>query len=80
MTDHGHCPACNADMNGGSIWQTMFEQSLGDKEEADRKAEMYGATRTTGRWGRKIAVYDNGRDRTTHYRCPDCWAIWKRKD
>jgi len=80
MTDHGHCPACNADMNGGSIWQTMLEQSNGDESEADRKAEMYGATRTTGRWGRKEAMYDRGSDRTTHYRCPDCWHIWKRED
>ena len=80
MNDHGHCPACKADMNGGSIWETMLEKSDGDEAEADRKAEMYGATRTSGRWGRKIGLYDIGRDRTMQYMCPDCEHIWKRGD
>lgn len=80
MTDHGQCPACNADLNGGSIWQTMLAQSSGDEAEADRKAEMYGATRATGRWSRRIAQYDRERDRTTHYCCPECRFIWKRED
>lgn len=80
MTDHGHCPSCKADMNGGSIWQTMLEQSGGDEAEADRSAEMYGATRTSGRWGREIGLYNPVRDMTTHYQCPDCNHIWKRED
>ena len=80
MTDHGHCPACNADMNGGSIWQTMLEQSGGDEAEADRKAAMYGATRTSGRWGKAIALYDVRLDRTEHYLCPYCEHVWKRED
>lgn len=67
-------------MNGGSIWQTMLEQSHGDEAEADRKAEMYGATRTSGRWGRKIGLYNPAMDMTTHYQCPDCNHIWKRED
>jgi hypothetical protein len=78
MTEHGHCPACKADMDGGSIWQTMLEQSNGDEAEADRKAEMYGASRTSGRWGRKIGLYDQKTDRTTHYGCPDCGHVWER--
>ena len=80
MTDHGHCPGCKADMNGELIWQTMLEQSNGDEAEADRKAEMYGASRTSGRWGKKIALYDADRDRTTHYHCPYCQFIWERED
>ena len=80
MTDHGHCPACKADMDGGSIWQTMLEQSKGNEEEADRKAGMYGATRTSGRWGRAIGLYDNGSDRLIEYMCPDCKHVWKRGD
>jgi len=80
MTEQGHCPACKADMTGGLIWQTMLEQSEGNEEEADRKAEMYGATREQGRWGRKIGIYDLDADRTISYMCPDCRFIWKRKD
>lgn len=80
MNDHGHCPACKADMNGGSIWETMLEKSGGDEAEADRSAEMYGATRTSGRWGRKIGLYDLRKDMTTHYQCPDCDHVWKRED
>ena len=80
MTDHGHCPACKADMTGELIWQTMLEQSGGNEEEADRKAEMFNATRTEGHWGRKIGMYDSDADRTVKYMCPDCWFIWERED
>jgi hypothetical protein len=80
MTDHGQCPACDADLNGGSIWQTMLEQSNGDEAEADRKAETYGADRTTGQWGREINVYDRRADRVTGHMCPDCNHVWKRGD
>ena len=47
------CPYCHADMNGGSIWQHFMDKE-GDEAEADRIAEMYGATRTHGQWGRAI--------------------------
>jgi hypothetical protein len=67
-------------MDGGSIWQTMLEQSGGDEAEADRKAEMYGADRTSGRWGRKIGLYDMRRDATMAYQCPDCQFVWMRED
>lgn len=80
MSEHGSCPACKADMAGGLIWQTMLEQAEGNEEEADRKAEMYGATRTTGHWGRKIGLYDMGADRTMKYMCPDCRFVWVRGD
>lgn len=80
MADHGYCPGCKADMDGGSIWQTMLEQSGGDEAEADRKAEMYGADRTSGRWGRKIGLYDMRRDATMAYQCPDCQFVWMRED
>ena len=76
----GHCPACKASMEGELIWQTMLEQSNGDEAEADRKAEMYGATRTSGRWGKAIALYDVRLDRTEHYLCPYCEHVWKRGD
>jgi hypothetical protein len=58
----------------------MLEQSKGDEEKADALAEMYGATRTSGHWGRKIGFYNMATDRTEKYMCPDCEHIWKRED
>ncbi len=76
--EHGHCPNCNADLDGDSIWETFF-QLTGNEEEADRKAEMYGANREKGRWGRTIALYDRDKDRTVAWKCPDCEHTWERK-
>ena len=75
--EHGHCPNCNADLDGGSIWETFY-QLTGSEEEADRKAEMYGANREKGRWGRTIALYDRDKDRTVAWKCADCGHIWER--
>ena len=91
--DHGRCPKCNVDLNGGSIWQTGFEMAfLGDDyaggrppakddeeaaQRADRYAECYGATRTKGQWGRQIGIYDMELDRTVRWQCPDCKHEWK---
>lgn len=75
--DHGNCPHCNVDLNGGSIWQTFMNQ-YNDEAEADRISEMYGATRTQGTWGRAIGLYDRDKDLTVAYKCPDCGEIWKR--
>lgn len=78
MTDnHGSCPSCGADMNGDMIWQTFMDKH-GDEAEADRIAEMYGADRKHGRWGRAIGIYDRDRDRTVSWMCPDCEHRWAR--
>lgn len=94
MSDHGRCPKCSVDLNGGSIWQTGYDFAMttgGDtypsvpaksveeaEERADRYAEKYGATRTTGRWGRQIGIYDQIKDRTAGWECPDCGHKWPR--
>ena len=78
MSEHGHCPNCDIDLDGGSIWQHFFAQE-GSEEEADRIAEMYGATRAKGQWGREIGIYDTERDRTVSWQCPDCGHEWSRK-
>ena len=75
--EHGYCPNCKADMDDGSIWEYFFKTS-GFEEEADRVAKMYGATRTTGRWGRKIGQYSMEKDMTVAWQCPDCDHIWPR--
>jgi len=76
--EHGHCPNCKADMNGALIWRTFIERGM-LPGEADEKAAMYGATRTKGRWGLQIAIYDMGRDRTTAWQCPYCSETWPRQ-
>ena len=75
--DHGRCPSCDADMNGGSIWEHFMRES-GDPVEADRIAAMYGATKSEGQWGRAVALYDRDLDRTVAFRCPDCGHEWPR--
>jgi predicted RNA-binding Zn-ribbon protein involved in translation (DUF1610 family) len=78
MTDnHGTCPYCGSDMNGESIWQTFFDK-YGDEQKADETAALYGATRTQGRWGRRIGLYSMELDRTVAWKCPDCGDEWDR--
>lgn len=72
------CPNCSADLNGGLIWQTFMERYQ-DEAKADEVAEMYGATRTSGYWGRQIGLYSQERDRTVAWLCPDCKYEWERK-
>lgn len=95
MSDHGHCPHCNADLNGGSIWQTGKHLAMttgGDtwptvparneaeaEARADKYAAAYGATRTSGQWGRQIGVSCVTRDRIVEWQCPDCNKTWDRQ-
>ena len=72
-----NCPNCNVSLKGGLIWDTFFKR-YEDEDEADRIAEMYGATRTTGHWGRKIGIYCMEKDRTVAWQCPDCNHEWGR--
>ena len=78
MSEHGYCPNCNTDLDGGLIFET-FMAKYNDRAKALEVAEMYGATETNGQWGREIALYDINKDRTTAYRCPDCNHEWERK-
>lgn len=77
MSEHGNCPKCGTDLNGGSIWQTFFDK-YGSEAEADRVAAMYGATKENGQWGREIGIYSMERDMTVAWRCPDCGHEWPR--
>lgn len=71
------CPNCKTNLEGELIYETFLAR-CGDEKKAIETAEMYGATKTTGRWGREIALYDMRRDRTTGYHCPDCGHEWQR--
>lgn len=50
----------------------------GNEEEALKYASMYGATKTKGRWGRQVGIYDVFKDRTVRWKCPDCDHEWSR--
>ena len=75
--DHGSCPKCGTDLNGGSIYEHFLHEK-GDEAEALRIAKMYGATKESGQWGREIGIYDWDKDRTVAWRCPDCGHEWPR--
>ncbi len=63
MNEHGYCPNCNLDLDGGLIWD-FFYKEYGTAAKADETAAMYGATRTTGHWGLATGMYDMELDRT----------------
>lgn len=71
------CPNCKANLEGDLIFDT-FMGMYDDREMALELAAHYGATETTGRWGREIAIYSLEEDRTTAWRCPDCNHVWGR--
>lgn len=91
--EHGYCPKCNADLDGGSIWQTFYDQAIEGKHYkhegtpasedeakrlADASAKLYGASRTKGKWGRVIGMTDMIKDRIVSWVCPDCKHEWPR--
>jgi hypothetical protein len=78
MNEHGYCPNCNANLDGGSIWQHFYEK-YGTERQADETAALYGATKEKGAWGRAIAIYDRDKDRTVAWVCPDCKHQWERR-
>lgn len=47
--DHGCCPHCGVELNGGSIWQHFYDRAINEKaltetqaeQEADVVAAMY---------------------------------------
>ena len=73
-----YCPKCNADLEGDLIYE-YFLKEYGDEEKALATADLYGATKTTGRWGKEIGIYDFDKDQTVAYRCPECDHEWSRE-
>jgi len=71
------CPACKADLEGDLIFDTFMEKH-GDEGKALKICEMYGATKTTGRWKRQIGIETPDYDGVSYWKCPDCNAVWDR--
>ena len=78
MNEHGYCPNCNLNLDGGLIWEHFYKE-YGTVDLADRFSLSYGATRTTGRWGLATGHYDQSLDRTTGWTCPSCNHFWGHK-
>lgn len=74
---HGYCPKCNLNLDGERIWDYFYNQK-GSEQEADRNAEMFGATRERGCFGKAIGIYSIDRDMTVAWRCPECNHEWER--
>lgn len=72
---HKQCPSCQMHLEGELIYDTFFNIT-GDHEAALETAALYGATQTTGRWGRAKGVYCIQSDRTVKYECPSCGHQW----
>lgn len=75
--EHGYCPNCHSNLDGGSIWLHFYKES-NSMATADKTAALYGATKEYGCWGRATVIYDVAGDRGTEYQCPDCDHRWPR--
>jgi len=49
------------------------------KCKVDLRERWMDANGQEAEGSRVIGVYDRDRDRTTHWRCPDCGHEWERK-
>lgn len=76
-----HCPFCDADMDGGDIYETLLKQTWWQDKYTpetllDYVRESYSYPR---RWSRLIGIEPvNGYDGITMWQCPDCDKVWKR--
>lgn len=72
--EHGYCPKCNANFDGGDIVETFIAQ--GKTPEAARKsADAYGYSKGRTQWGRQIGI-EGDHDRIEWWKCPDCGHQW----
>ena len=71
------CPNCKTDLDGDLIYETYFKR-YGDAAKALDAAQLHGATKTTGRWGRQIGHSSMELDRVVSWGCPDCGHTWPR--
>lgn len=85
--DHGSCPHCGVDLNGGSIWETgvkmAFEGNDGaglekgpakTQEEAEKRADKYASLYGATRKKGKWGrqIGISNWDRVVEWQCPDC--------
>lgn len=74
--EHGYCPHCKANLDGGDIVETFINKGY-SPEKARETAKLYGYSKGRTQWGREIGIeYD--RDCIEEYQCPDCKGKWPR--
>lgn len=61
------CPNCGNDLTGKPIPQEYIDRGLYGKPPNNKT-----------HYSRRIGLYDRERDRTSHWRCPDCNHTWSR--
>ncbi len=92
--DHGRCPKCDADLNGGSIWKTFYDQAINGMHYKQNKplaqppteAEAEAlADESAALYGASKEHGQWGReigleknDRIVSWQCPDCNHEWPR--
>ena len=83
----GLCPACGANWDGGSIFDTLRQQDwCRDKSDVELQTYIEEAYSPPYRWSRLIGIelpYDHPQhyDGISYWQCPDCkkqWARFKR--
>lgn len=72
--EHGQCKSCGFDLNGDGVYE-HFLKEYGSHQKALETAEMYGATKEKGRFGKAIhmKVYDKNYNKLpSWWMCPEC--------
>ena len=70
------CPHCNYDLDGELIYETFIKKGYSE-ERSIEIAEMYGATKTSGKWQNEISVSEGYTGEFLYYMCPACKGRWK---
>jgi len=80
-----HCPACNANWDGGSILESFIQlrnggnplyANMSDEQLKERVQELYSPPY---RWSRCIGIEIRGEyDGLSYYKCPDCNVTFNR--
>ena len=75
--EHGFCPNCGLNFDGGDIKQEFISQGKSEEEAHKLVTECYGYGPGRTQWSRKIGIYDVHKDRTVYEICPNCKEIVK---
>lgn len=85
LDQHGHCPVCDYDWDGGSILESWKEKREAGQDyyvgrsDTDLEAEMHEFYSPPFRWSRLIGVEIQGKyDGVSEWMCPRCNSRWDR--
>lgn len=80
LDDMTNCPQCNADWNGGDIFETLRAQDwCKDKSDDELRAYIQNAYAPPYRFSRLVGIEcRGGYDGVSFWECPDCKTRWDR--